>query len=309
MPIQVVANYALDPTGADDCTAGLKKLADYLGGLAAAKKVPPRIVFPSGFYKFEQWPNLPFHRLEMIANGTVWLVHTGEGDAITFDGSANVVSNSMFGASFQNFIIVPGPHTQNSLVLKNFHHGDVRVRVHGAGKDCAAISMAWCVCTTVHPVISSSEIAIDEAAYGIVSRWDVGKLPMGCIGVVLDANPVGSARRTTASKIEQPIIEGLATGIQVRGADLCSVYDGTVENCTTGVDFVGSYRPGNHTLVRVEMETNRHDVRFGSGAHDNAVFWCGNPKVNVENDTGTFQGSMPNNRVFRTTDWLMGTKV
>ena len=67
--------------------------------------------------------------------------------------------------------------------------------------------------------------------------------------------------------------------------------------------------PGNHTLVRVELETNRHDVRFGSGAHDNAVFWCGNPKVHVENDAETFQDLVPNNRVFRTTEWLMGTKL
>lgn len=255
---------------------------------------PAKVVIPAGTYKFDTWPTISHNRVEIVADGPVFLVHTGTGDAITFDGG----QNGMFNCRFEGFTLVPGPKTQNMLVLKSFHHSRVDVRVHGAGVGYAAISMLWCVCTEVRPVISISEAVLDGYPMPTIH----------IIGVLLDANPLGSGNRTTACVIRQPILEGLYEGVTIRGADFCTIdgAGGTIENGHSGVWFEdGDYRPGSHVISRLEMENNESwDVYFGSNAHNNRVVFSGNPALKVYHAVATLKELIPNNKVISTTDLL-----
>lgn len=259
---------------------------------------PAKVVIPAGVYKFDTWPTLHSNRVEIIADGPVFLVHTGSGDAVTFDGTG-LPGGGMFNCRFEGFTIVPGPNTHNSLVLKSYHHSRVDVRVHGAGAGCAAVAMLFCVCTEVRPVVSNVEASVDGYP-----------LNTNCQGVLFDAWPAGSPNRTTACVIRQPILEGLNCGMMVCGADLCTIEGagGTIEDGVNGIWFAddnGTYRPGSFKILNMEMEGNTGwDIYFGSNAHNCRVVNSGNPALKVYHSVGTLKEIIPNNKVISTTDLL-----
>jgi len=293
--MDVVTKYGLVGDGKTDNTPMLAKLSADLDATAARGDQLPRLSFTEGKFAFSSWPVRAAQRLRMYGDNT-FLIHTGSGDAVTFDGGANGV----FNCRFKGFTIVPGPHTQNSLVLKSYHHSRVDVRVHGAGVAGAAIWMGWCVCTEVRPVVSNVEAATD--GYPMPS-------PARIVGCWLDANPLESGNRTTACVIRQPILEGLACGIRVRGADLCTIdgAGGTIEDGMDGIQFGddGVSRPGSHKVRDMEMEGNTgNDIYFGSNAHNCRVVYSGNPALKVYHSAATLKELIPNNKVISTTDLL-----
>lgn len=291
--LDVVAKYGLVADGKTDNTPMLVKLAADLDAMVGQPL--PKLRFSEGKFAFSAWPIRSANRLRLKGENT-FLLHTGTGDAVTFDGGANGV----FNCEFIGFTIIPGPHTQHGLVLKSYHHSRVEVRVHGAGPGCAAVWMGWNVCTEVRPVVSIVEAAIDGYAMAA---------PVPIVGVWLDANPLTSGNRTTACVIRAPILEGLERGMVIRGADLCTV-DGAGGTIEDGVDGIvlgddGQSRPGSHKIFNMEMEGNTGtDVIFASNAHNCRVVYSGSPALKVSHAVATLKELIPNNKVISTTDLL-----
>lgn len=281
MNYDMIKAFGLDPTGETDCAPGLAKAA-------AAAKLGDRFVFPAGTYSFSAWPAFTAHRLQFITDRRVVLRHTGSGDAVTFDGGA---TTGMYGLQFEGFALVPGPQTQNGLVLKSVHHSKIEATVHGCGDGCSAVLVLFSVCTELRPGVSINEASID--GYPIANAAKI-------TGVTLDAYPGAANLRTTACVIRQPILEGLNQGIVFAAADSNTVdgAGGTIEQGNYGIVFPdGDYAPGNNRVSAIEMEANATaDVYFGTGSHNNRVE-VNNASINVGDAAPSLKHPLPNNHV------------
>lgn len=275
----VVDFYKLDPSGSFDNTGALAHMAGDVKSLFDANKPKPKLVFPEGDYRFSKWPNLPFSNLNMEADGEVWLRHIGTGDAVSFIGeepaSTPGTSVGIRNASFDGFTIIPGSGTKDSLVLSSYHAGYVDVNVHGAGPPSgaynSAIHMKFCVCTELHPTVSS----MDGNTGGSYE----------CIGVNLDTINGIAELPTSACRIVRPVLEGLTQGMTGTATFYNETKGGTIEACKIAVFWTrGAYNFFDH----VEMEANSQlDVYLTKDAHDNVFALCGDGKrshLKIKND-------------------------
>lgn len=270
MSWNVVDRYGIDMSGNSDNAGKLLIARTEIASMAAAKKPLPRLVFPEGFCAFSEWPNFAFHNLQMVAEGETVLRYKGTGDAVTFKGAESASGGVGDGARnivFDGFKIDPGHKALDGLVLSSIHASNFKVNVLGAGdprnnNPNSAIRMTFCVCTELHPTVSS----LDGVFGGYGGSFD-------CNGLTLTTLPGHGELPVCACNIIRPVIEGVRNGIYGVSSFFNEVRGGTIEQCKFGAIMLS----GRGDLFdHVEMEGNtEYDVWCAKDYHDNVFMYCG----------------------------------
>lgn len=279
MAIDLVTAYGLDMTGETDNASKLAQIATDAAALAAQNRPLPRGVFTQGICTFSSWPNMAYTGVELVAEGTCILKHTGPGDAVSFIGPFNTPLQGAWRILFDNFIIVP--NTGHGLVASCCHNSRFRATVMGAGSGKYAIYAPFCVLTKFEPTVAGNL----RGLYGSAPDCQGATWPID--GIVFDAY---QGLQTTSSDIYLPNIGGCNIGIHYINAGDCNIFGGSSEYCNVGmqIDTGGS----NHAWG-LEMEGNKQcDVNFGSQAHDN-MLWVG-PNRKIGSTGGSNNQIRPN---------------
>lgn len=258
MSINVVDRYDIDMSGQTDNSVKLAKLQTDMAVLHATNKPMPKLVFPEGICAFDKWPNLAFDNLQIVADGECILQHTGNGDAVTFDGSTvngPFAGGGINALTFTGFTINPSMNGGNGLVITACHRSLVSAWVNINSAPTAlysAIAANFLVLTEIRPVVKGGAFNV--------------------IGLTMDAYQENQWC-STACRITMPVLESCQYGTFVKCAGYINYHDGSIEGCDTGIEVdVG----GNNHFVTVEMEGNHtYDIVTTGNAHDNTFYECG----------------------------------
>lgn len=271
MAVDIVSTYGLDPTGATDNSAKLATMFAQAVAMQTSGQPLPRGIWKEGIYAFSQWPtfNCPTG-LQLVAEGEVYLKHTGTGDAVTFAGDFTSPLQGAWKVLFDGFTILPNANSHNGLVAHCCHQSTFRCEVRGAGAGYNAIYAPFCVLSEFEPMVGSN-IANTLGPFNGAS-WNI-------TGIAFDAY---QGQQTTSSRIVRPNIGNVNIGIRFINSGFCAVIDGSSEYCNIGIQIDNG---GNNHIRYLEMEGNKtNDIVFLGQAHDNYAFYCGpNLKVSDAN--------------------------
>ena len=274
MAWDVVSKYKLDMSGKTDNVAALLALSVDMAQRRAVGLPLPQLDFSEGVLAFSKWPDLAFSRLHMVAHGQCVLKHIGAGDAVVFDGSLH--PNACWDMQFDNFFVLPGPQTQNSLVLNEIHWSVFRkVGVQGAGPPTGAalysgLVQHWCVSTR----FDDFNCLVNDAA-------ELSAQTFNCNGIWLDGPmparaKVQAAGPTTMALFINTNISLVDNGIVLNNANNAMFINGAVQ----GTNKIGMLinKSGYSRVMNVDFESNKGlDIHTVAGqAHSNKIWRPGN---------------------------------
>jgi hypothetical protein len=253
MSLNAVDIFKLDPTGINDNAAAIGGMMTDLAG----RRFMPQVRFPEGRYNFSSVPNLALKNLDFRGEGLVEFVHTGSGNAFTFDGNSKGPNGGgLFNLTVDNIRFRPGPETHDTLTVNSIHHSVFRVKALGAPAGNKALALYWCVCSDFYYTNSPFDDRMPDMN--------------DCIGLWIDRalGPQGQSWQTTDCAFYSPIIESVRIGAYLQDAGGCKFDQGTIEGCTdTGLHVEGG---GQNRASGTWFEGNKNwDISFGSGAKDN----------------------------------------
>lgn len=251
MAIDAVSKYGFDPNGMNDNTAAAQAMMVDL----ASQKYMPQVRFVNGRYIFSSCPNLALKNLDLRGEGLVEFVHTGAGNAFTFDGnSKGPGGGGLFNLTVDNIRFRPGVSTYDTLTLNSIHHSDFNIKVLGAPSGHKALAVYWNVCTNFYYTCSGFD--------------DRDPAMADCFGVWLDKVTAPADWQATDCVFYSPIIESVRIGMNYQDAGGIKLIGGTIEGCSdTGVHIETG---GQNRAYGTWFEGNKNnDVSFGPGAKDN----------------------------------------
>lgn len=140
-----VQNFGIMGDGVRDNTSRMAALRSWLLAKTASGNTV-KVVWPAGRYVYSQSPNWAINGLVMEAAGEVWMIHTGSGEAMLFDGS--YVGGGVRGILIEgDFRVYPNAGSTQGVLIQYCHASDIRITSRGAGTGYQAIFISSCVCT------------------------------------------------------------------------------------------------------------------------------------------------------------------
>lgn len=233
--------------GVQDDTTYLQAVRDYVNG----QTYPPRVVFPSGIYKYSTSPNWAIQDAEFVALGEVRLRYTGTANAVTLDGGA--AGTGVYNVRMKKFIVEAPNTAQNAVYCRAFHHGDVAFKVLGAGTAYSGLRTEWCVCSQFDITVSVNE-----------EGWYSSAKPQE--GLYLSRR--GAGENTAFCNFVNPIAEGTTTGCVCDYTTGNSFFGGTFEACTSqGLNCTSNSTDNKFYDVDFEANTVRDIYDQGTSNH------------------------------------------
>lgn len=196
-----------------------------------------RIRFPAGHYFYSQGQNWAIPGLQLIAEGAVWLIHTGTDTSFLCDGS--YIGGGVRGMSIQgDFRVYPNVNSTNGVIIKAVHVSDIQITSKGAGSAYSAIFIEACVCTVFRIRASSND-----------GGWF--NTPARCLYVTQD----GPNGETSYCTFINPVLEGSPVGALLDGTLGNTFIGGTIEATgDTGLILTGNAK--QNKFISIDFEEN-----------------------------------------------------
>lgn len=208
-----------------------------------------RIRFPSGHYAYSQGQNWAIPGLQLIAEGSVWLINTGPDVSFLCDGS--YIGGGVRGMSIQgDFRVYPNASSTIGVLIKAVHVSDIQITSKGAGSAYSAIYIEGCVCTVFRIRASSN----DGGWYNTPAR---------CL-YVTQSGPNGE---TSYCTFINPVLEGSPVGALLDGTLGNTFIGGTIEATgDTGLILTGNAK--QNKFFSIDFEENFNFDIFCQGNHN-----------------------------------------
>jgi len=207
------------------------------------------IRFPAGHYAYSQGQNWAIPGLQLIAEGSVWLINTGPDISFLCDGS--YIGGGVRGMSIQgDFRVYPNANSTIGVYIKAVHVSDIQITSKGAGATYAAIYIEACVCTVFRIRASSN----DGGWYNTPAR---------CLHLT-QSGPNGE---TSYCTFINPVLEGSPVGALLDGTLGNTFIGGTIEATgDTGLILTGNAK--QNKFISIDFEENFNFDIFCQGNHN-----------------------------------------
>lgn len=204
-------NFGVMGDGARDNATRMAALRAWVAAKTAAGNTV-KVVWPAGRYVYSQGPNWAIDGLSMEAEGEVWLIHTGAGNA-SFLLDASAIPGGVRGIKISgDFRVYPNANSAQGVLIRSIHVSEIQIMSRGAGTGFAAIFISGCVCTEFRVRASSND-----------GGWV--NTPTHCL-YVTQHEPGG---QTSYCTFINPILEGSPFGGWLDGAMGNTFIGGTME--------------------------------------------------------------------------------
>lgn len=215
----------------------------------AAAGIGVSIRFPAGHYAYSQGQNWAIPGLQLIAEGSVWLINTGSDISFLCDGS--YISGGVRGMSIQgDFRVYPNASSTIGVYIRAVHVSDIQITSKGAGSAYSAIYIEGCVCTVFRIRASSN----DGGWYNTPAR---------CL-YVTQSGPNGE---TSYCTFINPVLEGSPVGALLDGTLGNTFIGGTIEATgDTGLILTGNAK--QNKFFSIDFEENLNFDIFCQGNHN-----------------------------------------
>lgn len=251
--------------GVADDTAAMQAARNFI----AAQSQTPKLVFPSGIYKYNNSPNWAIQDAEIIANGEVRLRYTGTDNAVVIDadgaGAVVVTAGLCYNVRMTHFIVEAPATAKNGVYVRSIHHSNLGFDVRGAGATYSGIRVEFAVCT----IFEKPTVSINK------ENWYLGAKPQD--GLYLTRRNV--AEECSYCTFSNPILEATNTGAVLEWALGNTFIGGTMEGCTnTGVSILTNSRLNKFFNVDFEFNTV---VDIYCGGYQNEFYGCDSDKYSI----------------------------
>lgn len=249
-----VEDFGIVGDGVTDNAANMLKLRNWLVSEGAAGRYH-QIVWPDGHYVYSQGPNWGIPGLNMRADGQVWLIHTGPGNApFLMDGSA--YPGGLRGLKLTgDFRVYPNASSAQGVWITYVHVSEIEIMSRGAGTGFQAIYIASCVCTLFKIRASSN---------------DGGWVNTPTHALFLTQQAPGD--QISYCTFLNPVLEGSPIACYLDGAMGNVFIGGTMEAASNiGLQLTGNAIQNKFIGVDLEVNTNYDILCAGS---DNEFHGC-----------------------------------
>lgn len=207
------------------------------------------IRFPAGHYAYSQGQNWAIPGLQLIAEGSVWLINTGPDISFLCDGS--YIGGGVRGMSIQgDFRVYPNASSTIGVLIKSVHVSDIQITSRGAGSTYSAIFIEACVCTVFRIRASGND-----------GGWV--NTPARCL-YVTQSGPNGE---TSYCTFINPVLEGSPVGALLDGTLGNTFIGGTIEATgDTGLILTGNAK--QNKFISIDFEENFNFDIFCQGNHN-----------------------------------------
>lgn len=222
--------------------------------LAVQYAIPPRVTFPSGFYKYSGLDgsgnalNWAVQGMHIEGQPGVVLIHTGSGIAVDVDGGTSgggIACMKMTGG----LVIRGNANTTDAMRHRAVHHSTFDVEVQNIAQ--AALRTQWVVCNEYWIRCSP------------VHRPPFSTVPV--VGMFLTERNTGE--KTSRCTFYNPLLEGInGYGINCDSAIINTFLGGTSESNAGGI-YVGPNSSAN-IFDGVDMEFNTSADVFCQGSYN-----------------------------------------
>lgn len=243
-----VRDWGIIGDGVRDNAARMAALRAWAAQQAAAG-IGVSIRFPAGHYAYSQGQNWAIPGLQLIAEGSVWLINTGSDISFLCDGSAT--GGGVRGMSIQgDFRVYPSATSTIGVYIKAVHVSDIQITSKGAGSAYSAIYIEGCVCTVFRIRASSND-----------GGWY--HTPARCL-YVTQSGPNGE---TSYCTFINPVLEGSPVGALLDGTLGNTFIGGTIEATgDTGLILTGNAK--QNKFISIDFEENLNFDIFCQGNHN-----------------------------------------
>jgi hypothetical protein len=189
-----VRDFGAVGNGVADDTVALQAARDHIATTGQ------QLVFPAGTYKYSVSPNWAIQDAQIVAQGEVRLVCTGNGHAVIFDAGPNS-GDFIYNVTFGRFIVAASSSGLDGVYLRSVHHSVIDVKINGSGTGRAGLRVEFAVCTSF-PNLTVSVNEGDMPPVGSSTPY---------YGMVLTQRLTGEA--ASYCVFNTPVIEGVTQGI------------------------------------------------------------------------------------------------
>lgn len=244
-----VRKFGISGNGIRDNATQLAKLRAWVAAKTASGNTV-KVVWPAGRYVYSQGPNWAIDGLSMEAEGEVWLIHTGAGDA-SFLCDASAVPGGVRGIKISgDFRVYPNASSAQGVLIRSVHVSEIQIISRGAGTGYAAIFISGCVCTEFRIRASSND-----------GGW--ANTPTHCLFVTQHE----AGGQTSYCTFINPVLEGSPVGAYL---------DGTLGNTFIGGTMEATSDRGAHLTVNamqnkffsIDFEENGNYDVYCEGSHN-----------------------------------------
>jgi len=200
------------------------------------------VVWPAGRYVFSAMPNWAITCLHMHFEGEVWLVNTGPGDGLMFDGGAT--GTGAFGLRITGFPrIYGGRMSRNGVYARSIYRSQFEISCRGAGEGFSGFHGEWLVSNEIRFSMNVNE-------GGLYSR--PGR------GMLLTSRGNQPDRQSSYNSLYEPEFSGLPKGLVLDGALGNKVFGGAFQGNDLGAELLGS--AWTNKFFGTDFESNGTDV-------------------------------------------------
>lgn len=189
-----VRKFGISGNGIRDNATQLAKLRAWVASKTASGNTV-KVVWPAGRYVYSQGPNWAIDGLSMEAEGEVWLIHTGAGNA-SFLCDASAIPGGVRGIKISgDFRVYPNANSAQGVLIRSVHVSEIQIMSRGAGTGFAAIFISGCVCTEFRVRASSNDGGwVNTPTHCLfVTQHEAGGQTSYCtfINPILEGSPFG----------------------------------------------------------------------------------------------------------------------
>lgn len=189
-----VRTFGISGNGIRDNATQLAKLRAWVASKTASGNTV-KVVWPAGRYVYSQGPNWAIDGLSMEAEGEVWLIHTGAGNA-SFLCDASAIPGGVRGIKISgDFRVFPNANSAQGVLIRSVHVSEIQIVSRGAGTGFAAILISGCVCTEFRVRASSNDGGwVNTPTHCLlVTQHEAGGQTSYCtfINPILEGSPFG----------------------------------------------------------------------------------------------------------------------
>lgn len=252
--IVYVTQFGIIGDGVRDNAARMTALHDFIASKYAAGNAM-KIVWPAGRYVYSQGPNWAITGLNMEAEGEVWLIHTGPGNAsFLLDGS--YVGGGVRGIKIRgDFRVVPNANSAQGVFVSRIHASEIEITSRGAGTGFQAIYISSCVVT-----LFKIRAAVNDGGWY--------NTPTHALYVTQDS----PGNQTSYCTFLNPVLEGANTTVFLDGAMGNTFIGGTIE-ASPNRGLVMSGNAIQNKFFSIDFEENVNYDVYCEGS-DNEFISC-----------------------------------
>lgn len=272
-----VKHFGAKGDGVTDDTTALTNARNHIAGVGNA----PRLVFPSGTYKYATSPNWAIQDAEIVAEGEVRLICTGTGHAVVFD-AGGLASNLVYNVTFGRFIVAAATGGLDAVYVRSVHHSTIDIKVEGCGTGRAGLRVEFAVCTRFPRLTVSTNEGAPPAGSSVPYY-----------GAVLTSRLAGES--CSYCVFDTPVLEGLTTGIFADVA-LGNLFNGGTSEGHSQYGIFLTPNASNNKLIGVDFEANGSPDIYCQG-YSNSFVECDTATrvtFDTNSSTNTLQGGNHN---------------